>query len=131
MFDYSINKYLDFFCEITKIVYFCKNNVMKKIIIVIFSLFVCNSSFSQELPPSIKYGKLYANKQIKIELDSLSKLYSVNVIKHNVIETKDSIFSEITYGDQYGIVLKKLFSAARKLSVPVSCANHTNSIKLK
>ena len=25
MFDYSINKYLDFFCDIIKKVYFCKN----------------------------------------------------------------------------------------------------------
>jgi hypothetical protein len=104
---------------------------MKKIIIVIFSLFLCNTLFSQELPPSIKYGKLNANKQIKNELDSLSKLYLVNVITHSIIETKDSVFNEIVYNDQHGITRKKLLSAARKSSVPISCTNHTNGIKFK
>ena len=104
---------------------------MKKIMIVMFLLFLCNTLFSQEVPPSVKYGKFNANTQIKNELDSLSKAHSVHVIVYNVIETKDIIFHEILYNDQYNITRRKLLGTTRKSSTPTSLSNHTNSIKFK
>ena len=104
---------------------------MKKIMIVMFLLFLCNTLFSQEVPPSVKYGKFNANTQIKNELDSLSKAHSVHVIVYNVIEAKDSTFYEILYYDQYNTTRRKLLGTARKSSTPTSLSNHTNGIKFK
>lgn len=105
--------------------------IMKKIKITLFLFLSVGSLFSQDQPPSIKYGKFNANMIIKKELDSLSKLYLINVITYTTIEKRDTIFKEITYYDQYGITRKKLLGGARKLSVPISLTDHTNRVKFK
>jgi hypothetical protein len=104
---------------------------MKKTLITIFLLSIGYSLFSQELPPSVKYGKQQTRMMIKNELDSLSKIHSVDVIVFNTIETDTTILSEIFYNNKNGTTGKKLLRSTRKLSIPVSLSNHSNSVKLK